>query len=185
MSTRVNGLILSVIPKSTVSDILQNPQPDPNSRTGRPKKITKRAERRILRAIKVNPKISYAELRRRLDLDVSDQTIRRLLHNHHIKKWMAKKRPKLTEKAAKARYEWALAHRDWTWEDWLKVIWSDECSIQRGSGTQREWVFRTPEEKWHKDKITEKGMGKDISIMIWAAIFGQGESSDAYILSRD
>ena len=45
-------------------------------------------------------------------------------------------------------------------------------------------MFRTPADKWKKDFITEKGNSQDISIMIWAAIFGT-EVLDAYILERD
>jgi hypothetical protein len=105
---------LTKIPKSSVHDILQNPQPDKNARTGRPKKLSKRSERLILRTVKLSPKISYTKLKKRCQLDVSDDTIRRLLHDHNIKKWLAKKRPKLTNEYAKKRFEWAVAYKDWT-----------------------------------------------------------------------
>ena len=31
----------------------------------------------------------------------------------------------------KARLQWALAHKDWTVEDFQRVIYSDECSWSR------------------------------------------------------
>ena len=93
------------IPRSSVQSILNNPQPISGTRTGRPQIISKRTERLILRTIKKTPKISYAELKKRCDVEASIDTIRRLLRKHYIKKWMAKKRPKLTAEHAKKRLE--------------------------------------------------------------------------------
>ena len=119
-----------------------------------------------------------------LQLAVSRTTFYRTLKEHGIINWIAKKRPLLTEEHAAKRLAFALKYRDWTYEEWSRVIWSDECSITRGSGTKREWVFRTPKEKWHRAYITPEMKGKDISVMIWAAIFGD-QQSDIYLLNRD
>jgi len=50
------------------------------------------------------------------------------------------------------------------------VKFSDECSVQRGSGRETEWVFRFPHEKYRPDMITEKEKGKKISQMVWGCI---------------
>ena len=95
-----------------------------------------------------------------------------------------KKRPILNEELAKERLTWAIAHKDWDWEEWKTIIWSDECSVERGSGVRREWVFRTPEQKWYRHFVQPYKKGKDIKIMIWAAIWGN-EKCDAFALNRD
>ncbi|KAF2085307.1 hypothetical protein K490DRAFT_2853, partial [Saccharata proteae CBS 121410] len=49
------------------------------------------------------------------------------------------------------------------------VVWSDECSAERGKGRKREWCFRTPTQKWKKEMITPYKTGKDICVMVWGA----------------
>ena len=75
-------------------------------------------------------------------------------------------------------------YKDWTFEEWSKVIWSDECSVERGSGKRREWVFRTPAQKWDKEMIQATPKEKDVKVMVWAAFWGGGVS-DLYPLERD
>ena len=53
------------------------------------------------------------------------------------------------------------------------VWWSDECSIQRGSGKQPIWVFRTPGEKWLEECLDPQLPKGTISIIIWAAFAGK------------
>ena len=45
-------------------------------------------------------------------------------------------------------------------------MWSDECSVERGTGKNREWVFRTPVQKWDREMIETYKKGKDISVMV-------------------
>jgi len=37
----------------------------------------------------------------------------------------------LTKRHRKERLDFALAHQDWTVEDWKTVVWSDETKINR------------------------------------------------------
>ena len=46
-------------------------------------------------------------------------------------------------------------------------------------------MFRTPAQKWHKEIITEVDKGKQASVMVWAAIFGNAERSKLVIMDRD
>ena len=48
-----------------------------------------------------------------------------------MKAVVRKKRPFLSEKHRKQRMDFALAHQDWTVENWKKVVWSDETKINR------------------------------------------------------
>jgi hypothetical protein len=107
-------------------------------RTGRPEVLTKRDKRTILRAVRKNRQYTREQVRRIYAPHVSLPTIDRMLRVHNIKKWLAKKRPKLTADHAKARLRWALAHKDWTVEDFRRVIYSDECSVEKEpTGHQR------------------------------------------------
>ncbi len=64
------------------------------------------------------------------------------------------------------------------------VMWSDECSVERGRGKEQEWVFRTPAQKWNKDYVQTYRLSRDISIMVWGCFWDIGRS-DLYILDRD
>ena len=56
--------------------------------------------------------------------------------------------------------------------------------MENGSGKQRAWVFRYPEEKWKKEIIQPVPKGKGVSVMVWAAFWSKGRS-DLYKLARD
>jgi len=73
-----------------------------------------------------------------------NKTIHRFLDLYSISNWRAKRRPYLTEEVAAKRLAWCLARRHWTIENWGIIMWSDECSVERGRGKNQEWVFRTP-----------------------------------------
>ena len=45
------------------------------------------------------------------------------------------------------RYDWAVAHQDWTLEDWKGVVWSDETKINCLGSDGRQWVWKKPGEK--------------------------------------
>ena len=153
-------------------------------RTGRPKSLSIRDERHILRIVRRTPKITYKNLIEKAGLDCSHDTIYRLLKEEGITNWLAKKRPLLTPEHAALRYEWALRHQNWDWDDWAKVIWSDECSVERGTGKRREWSFRTPAQKYDKDMVQPYKKGHDVSIMVWACFWGM-HRSELYALTRD
>lgn len=90
-----------------------------------------------------------------------------------MRKWRCSWRPYLTEAHALKRLQWAVKYRHFTPEDWSRVYWSDECSIERGIGVKREWTFIRP-----RDQPREKqcqGLpykGKQVKQMFWGAFCG-------------
>lgn len=80
---------------------------------------------------------------------------------------------------------WARRHRNWSWDRWLRVIWSDECSVERGSGRERRWAYRQPHQKWSKEMVNPYQKGKDISIMVWGGFSILGGRSNLCFLQRD
>jgi len=98
-------------------------------------------------------------------------------HKHMNQLWSAEDCPLLREEDAAKRLAWAKERKDWTDDDWVKVIWTDECSVERGTGKSRKWVFRTPVDKWKKENIQAVPKGKDVSVMVWGAFWGGGRSN--------
>jgi len=50
--------------------------------------------------------------------------------------------------------------RAWINYDWSTVLFSDECSVEKGVHKERTWSFGYPLEKWHSDKVSEYPKGK-------------------------
>lgn len=178
------------IPSSTVkSTILQDPKRhngESKARSGRPNILSSRDQRRILLEIKRDPFLTFSDIRNRTDINLSNTSFKRYLALSKYGHWRAAKRPQLKLEHAKLRLEWAQKYKDWTYSEWSKIIWSDECSVEIGKGKQNLWVFRPHGfgEKWNKEYIIPFKKGKGFSFMIWAAIWGDGHS-EINRLSRD
>jgi hypothetical protein len=68
---------------------------------------------------------------------------------------VAAAKPWLTPKHKADRVAWATLYKDWTWEDWVKVIWTDEASFKTGYHGQ-VFVTRNVEEKYLEDCLVPK-----------------------------
>ena len=112
-------------------------------RSGAGKSYTEAEERRILRHVRSNPKDTYAQVITACSLGCKKNTVKKILKEHGIQNWKAKRRPFLTQKHADQRYAWCLRNQHRNPEEWGMVMWSDECSVERGRGKRDEWVFRT------------------------------------------
>jgi hypothetical protein len=60
-------------------------------------------ERNILRFVRTDPKATYAQVKKAVRLKCSTTTIKRILRENGILNWRAKRRPFLSDKAARKR----------------------------------------------------------------------------------
>jgi hypothetical protein len=84
------------------------------------------------------------------------------------------KKPLLRARHIKDRFLFAQRHKDWTVEDWKRVIWSDETKINRFGSDGRKWCWKTPGEQLkprHVQKTIKHGGG---SLMVWGCMTAQG-----------
>lgn len=155
-------------------------------RIGRPSILSENDRATIIQLIRNDPFILYKEIREQSGLTASDDTLLRMIKSSGYGQWEAKKRPYLKPEHAALRLTWALERRNWTWDDWKKIIWSDECSVEIGKGKRHQWVFfvNHRDEKWKKDHIVTYSKSKNISIMIWGATFSGG-CTDLFQMNRD
>ncbi|KAJ5642736.1 hypothetical protein N7490_006736, partial [Penicillium lividum] len=115
---------------------------------------------RILEVIHGNPRVQQEDLLAEVDHKVKIRSIQRLLNSENLRKWRCSWRPLLTEEHAMKRLRWAYRYRHFTPEDWARVYWSDECTVERGIGVRREWTFTRPQNQ------PKEGQ------MFWAAFSG-------------
>ena len=153
-------------------------------RPGQKKSFSPLDERNILRCARTHPKFTYAKLKDFTGVECSHKTISRILASHGITNWRCKKRPNLTKTAVKKRYAWAKLRLHWTAEEWGLIMWSDECSVERGAGKEQEWCFRTPAQKWERKMIQTYKCGKDIRVMVWGCFWDTGRTG-LYLMDRD
>ena len=161
------------VPKTTIQSIVAATHQIKykSARPGRPRETSIRTDRAIVRAALSDRRQTLGELSVNVG-GVSRRTIQRRLREADIKKWRAAQRPLLEPEIAAKRLAWAIAHKDWTEEQWLKVNWSDECSVEKSSGAKPTWVFRTPGDKWKKVCIAPKKKFGAVSQMVWVCFAG-------------
>ena len=80
-----------------------------------------------------------------------------------------RKRPLLNKHHRRERLNFALAHLNWTVDDWKIVVWSDETNINRLGSDGRKWVWKKAGEvKGQAGSGTQKFRGG--SLMMWACM---------------
>jgi transposase len=152
---------------------------NPRKRPGRPPKISDRERRRLIREAREHRNMPLKDITNFVVPQLSVSTVKRILAKEHIKKWIAAERPELTDDHAHQRLEWALLHKDWTPEQWARVIWSDECSVEKSKDPRQVWVFRTPGEKWIKECINPKLKSGSTKLMVWGCFAGRRKGTFA------
>jgi hypothetical protein len=91
-----------------------------------------------------------------------------------MKPIVKKKQPLLKPRHRQARLDFALTHKDWTIEDWKRVVWSDETKINRMGSDGRNWVWKK-EGEGLSDRLVEgtlKHSGG--SLMMWGCMLWEG-----------
>ena len=107
-----------------------------------------------------------------VDSAVKERSIRNLLNEMGRRKWRQRRCPHLEEHHARQRLEWARRHESFTPEDWARVRWSDECTVERGAGIKPVWTFIRPKEQLLEHDVQTRRTGKAVKQMFWAA-FGE------------
>src|SRR6266576_6607223 len=105
---------------------------------------------------------------------LSPSTVHLHLKKAGMKAVVKTKRPLLSAKHRKARLDYAYAHKDWTVEDWRRVVWSDKTKINRLGSDGRKWVWKRPGEKL-SDRLVEGTVKfRGGSVMIWGCMTWEG-----------
>jgi len=105
---------------------------------------------------------------------LSAQTVRNGMKKEGMKAVVKRKRPLLTKRHMRDRLDFAIAHKDWTVEDWRKVVWSDETKINRLGSDGRKWVWKKAGEGLSERLVegTKKFGGG--SLMMWGCMMWEG-----------
>jgi len=103
------------------------------ARSGRPKVLSTSAKMIICKSLGKRGMSSrkLASRLKNLGKEGSFSTVQRYLKNGlGSKAYKRPKKPLLTDIMKQKRLKFALEHKDWTSEDWTRVVWSDESVFQ-------------------------------------------------------
>jgi transposase len=166
-------------------------------RSGRPPILLLHQKKTIYRKARAQPKIEYSELAKAgvfIHQDgtssklPSHSTLYRVLKSKLLAKYRCKNRPKLTREHAQKRLQFCRRWRQFPWHC-RTLKFSDECSIQKGSGHNQEWCFRFEWEKWKRKMISEISTSRKPAQMVWASVWlderGCPRRSKLIIMQRD
>lgn len=148
-STREVASIIGISQRA-VSTILQdNHDTIPNNKGGRPRKLpigmAKYAKLMLRRGLARTAIAATKKLNQLLSEPVSVDTVRRGLREVGMDSEKVVKKPALKKKHTRQRKLFAKKYREWTVDDWARVIFSDESKFNRVSsdGLRYRWVDRS------------------------------------------
>jgi transposase len=148
------------------------------ARRGRPAKLSVQDKRLCVRLItsgKLGTAVAVQKrLKDGLSVDVSERTVRRALQDAGMGAAEKESKPLLSAKNVKARLDFARRHKDWTVEDWKRVVWSDETKINRFCSDGRSWCWVRDGEGRQPRNVKQTVKHGGGSIMVWGCMTAEG-----------
>lgn len=86
-----------------------------------------------------NPQTNAVAIRESLHLDVSNMTVRRVLHEAGLHRRTPAKKEFLTDQHREGRLRFAQQYVDRPEDFWKRVIWTDEKTFSSGHGRRHCW----------------------------------------------
>ena len=160
-------------PRSTIGDIIKkyNEQGLTSTlpRSGRPKILTDRDNRQLVKTVKTNRNLTLIEITEKfnetLNFSVSSRTIQRVLHEEGYSGHAAKKKPFISEQNKKKRFGWCNVRKNWI-DQWKNIIWSDESRFELFNNDSRNWVWCKKDERYNIECL-KPTVKNSIGIMVW------------------
>jgi transposase len=147
--------------------------------TGRPPKVNQRESRRIRRTALQNRRFSARELaidvKKYCSVSLCKQTVLNILCKYGLQRRVAARRPLLTRRMRRQRYEWAKTHSKWSLRRWQRVFFSDEKIFKMMPDRRGVYVTRTKSEKF-SPVCLQSTMKHCPQIHVWGAIGWHGVS---------
>ena len=126
----------------------------PPPRVGRATKVDERGRRRLKRHVKTDRKHrrqSPVTIVTELNIDICEKTLINELKKLNINRRVTRKKPWLRPAQKQARLELEKKCRDWSDEEWMRMIWTDEMAMQTASNDGKVYVWREPYEAYYDD----------------------------------
>lgn len=162
------------IPRSTVSTVLTKWRVLGQMTTLKPKprplKLSDRSMRDLGRMIHSHRRLTLAALAAKFN--VHRHTMRRYIRRLGFRSRVAPKKPFLNDTHMNHRLAFAKKYRNWTVDDWKRVIWTDESSFELGKNSRRIRVWRKTHERYSAQCLAPTFKSGRTSVMVWGGFTG-------------
>lgn len=162
------------IPRTTASAIVKKFQQTGSTHrrpgSGRPKRVTERLERALIRRAVQERRKPLRDLANDVPEKLSESTICNVLADNGYHRRVARKVPFLTDDHRHQRRHWAELYRRFRKRDWRKPIWSDECYIYLGDNRGRVYITRRADEEFNENCLVPKFKQSSVRVMVWGCI---------------
>ncbi len=166
------------ISRNTVAAVIKrfqkNGSPNSGSRSGRPRKTSPVIDRRIVQYAKKTIFTTPLKIKRKLELSlISQQTVRRRVAEKGLFGRVVRFKRDYSESEIQKRLSFATGYKNWTPEQWEKVIFSDEKSFYGAGYCGRQWCLRPVGEAFNP-KYTLHKIAHPVTIGIWGCFSAHG-----------
>jgi transposase len=147
-------------------------------RSGRPRKVSARDERAIARIVfsgRADNAVEAAqEFNDASDSPVSANTVRRSLRRQGFEARVKKHKPLLSKRHVQRRLAFAQKYRDWTADDWRRVVFSDESRFFVRGSPGREYVWVRPGVDTFERLVQPTVKHGGGSVFVWGCMTSKG-----------
>ena len=155
------------------------------ARSGRPKKLSTRDRRQIVRSVQNKPFTSAQSLANDIASSsgkvVCAQTVRNVLHNVGLHGRTARKKPFISEANREKRLTFAKEYVNRPIEFWKNIIFSDESKFNLFGSDGQRFVWRKPNTELqakHVHSTVKHGGGH---VMVWGCMAANGVGNLAFV----
>lgn len=111
----------------------------------------------------------------------SPDTVKRVMHSMGYHRRVPRRKFGIRPYNRPIRVAWCQERLNWTRDDWLRVLWTDESTFSTAGFANRSWVTRKASEEYHPDCIDETFDSGRQSKMVWGAFCGTLKSDLVFI----
>lgn len=176
-------------PRATVQSIIkycsERDSTETAPRSGRPRKLSKRDNRQILREVNENPRITAVELAKMVHdtsgTVVNPQTVRNTLHEMNFYNRIPRKKPFISKINMEKRLTFSKLHLNDDLSYWNNVIFTDESKFNLFGSDGKVKIWRkngTAMERKNLLPTVKHGGG---SVMVWGCMSAAGVGNLVFI----
>ncbi|KAI5120159.1 hypothetical protein M0805_003646 [Coniferiporia weirii] len=173
------------VPWSTCKDVytrlLEARTTHNKPRSGRPRKLSMTAHRRLIWLARKNRRMSLQALGQAVSPKISARTVKRELEHAGLHHRRARRAPFLTKRVKKLRMEVARELRGLTMKELKHVIYSDESYVYLGARPGSVYVTRAADEAYSDECTVPTFSQSSVCVMVWGCIM-HGEKGPLVVL---
>ena len=147
--------------------------PSKRNRSGRPRLLGPYELSELEKFIttdKTTRRMSYKEIAERCNLNCGEHTIQRACKELGFRMYIPRRKELLSPWQKAFRYAWAQDVVKWGYDEWSRILFTDEASFSTDHKAYNVRVLRRSGEEYHPDCVDEgKHQGRN-SVMVWGAI---------------